>query len=149
MERKETISLKKYLILAAALFVILSFLSAAVPDIVHAENPPNTNTGGSVTTAEPTPTSTATPTPISRFIEPVYYASYEEDETADEDLNILCIVTCRTLNVRSTPSTGETRIGLLYRNDTVNVLAYEGDWAKIETVDSSDAYVYAAYLEAV
>lgn len=79
----------------------------------------------------------------------MYYASYEEDETADEDLNILCTVTCRALNVRSTPSTDEARIGLLYRNDTVNVLAYEGNWAKIETVDGSDAYVYAAYLEAV
>ena len=83
----------------------------------------------------------------------MYYTDYEEDETADEDPNlnilILCMVTCRALNVRSTPSTGETRIGLLYRNDTVSVLAYEGDWAKIETVDSSDAYVYAAYFEAV
>lgn len=90
--------------------------------------------------------------PDNPFIEPRYYADHDvvdAEGTANGELLLPYVVICRALNVRSTPSTDEARIGLLYLGDIVNVLAYEGNWAKIETEDGSDAYVYAAYLEAV
>ena len=71
----------------------------------------------------------------SNFLEPTYYADYEEDvvyldpdaaEAADY------AVTCRTLNVRKTPSTEYAPIAQIHRGDIVSVVDWEGDWAKIE-----------------
>lgn len=88
----------------------------------------------------------------SNFIEPTYYADYEEDvvyldpdaaEAADY------AVTCRTLNVRKTPSTEYAPIAQIHRGDIVSVVDWEGDWAKIEWVSAEDgyAYVFGAYIE--
>lgn len=88
----------------------------------------------------------------SNFIEPTYYADYEEDvvyldpdaaEAADY------AVTCRTLNVRKTPSTEYAPIAQIHRGDIVSVVDWEGDWAKIEwaSAEDGDAYVFGAYIE--
>lgn len=88
----------------------------------------------------------------SNFLEPTYYADYEEDvvyldpdaaEAADY------AVTCRTLNVRKTPSTEYAPIAQIHRGDIVSVVDWEGDWAKIEWVSAEDgyAYVFGAYIE--
>lgn len=49
------------------------------------------------------------------------------------------------LNVRATPSRNGKIIGKLNHLDDVEVISFEGSWAKIEYGDK-EAYVYAEYL---
>ena len=82
------------------------------------------------------------------FIEPIYYADYTEDvEYVNADGSVDYVVTCRALNVRSTASTEKDPIDLLHRGDVIKVTEIEGNWAKVVTVDGSDAYVYVDYIE--
>ena len=83
------------------------------------------------------------------FIEPEYYADYEEDvEYVSADGTTAYMVVCRALNVRPTASTAKAPIEVLHRGDVVKVIEIEGNWAKVATVDGSDAYVYTKYIEA-
>lgn len=77
------------------------------------------------------------------YIEPNYYADYDEDVTYAQDGYT---VICRVLNVRTTASTEKARIGILRRGETVKVLGFEGNWAKI-SYNGGEAYVYAKYIK--
>lgn len=79
----------------------------------------------------------------SAYIEPNYYADYDEDVTYVQDGYT---VICRVLNVRATASTEKARIGILRRGETVKVLGFEGNWAKI-SYNGGEAYVYAKYIK--
>lgn len=88
----------------------------------------------------------------SNFLEPTYYADYEEDVTYLDPEKAEAadyMVICRTLNVRKTPSTEYAPIAQIHRGDIVSVVDWEGDWAKIEWVSAEDgyAYVFGAYIE--
>lgn len=50
------------------------------------------------------------------------------------------------LNVRATPSSNGKVIGKLQHYDDVEVIAFDGDWAKIKYKDK-EAYVSAEYIE--
>ena len=83
------------------------------------------------------------------FIEPVYYADYTEDVeyVQPDDGTVAYVVTCRALNVRPTASTAEEPVEIIHRGDVVKVIEFVGNWAKVVTVDGSDAYVYGSYIE--
>lgn len=88
----------------------------------------------------------------SNFIEPTYYADYEENVTYLDPEKAEAadyVVICRTLNVRKTPSTEFAPIAKIHRGDIVSVVDWVGDWAKIEWVSAEDgyAYVFGAYIE--
>ena len=116
-------------------------------------------------TEEPDPTPDPEPTPDpkpeqpaapagSNFIEPTYYADYEEDVTYLDPEKAEAadyVVICRTLNVRKTPSTEFAPIAKIHRGDIVSVVDWVGDWAKIEWATAEDgyAYVYGAYIEKI
>ena len=90
----------------------------------------------------------------SNFIEPTYYADYEEDVTylvSEKAEAADYMVICRTLNVRKTPSTEFAPIAKIHRGDIVSVVDWVGDWAKIEWATAEDgyAYVYGAYIEKI
>ncbi len=140
--------MKKYLVVATALALVLCMLSFTNVFAADTSTSPS-DSGTTSTSPAPTDTSTAstspnptaTPAASSAYVEPNYYADYAE---ADENLYV---VVCRRLNVRSTPSTKLSAIGQLQRGDVVKVVSIENGWARIEMSNGSNAYVYAKYIE--
>ena len=53
----------------------------------------------------------------------------------------------KTLNVRSSPNTGDNIIGSLEYGTQVTVLAFEGDWAKIVYYLGGEAWVQSRFLQ--
>lgn len=68
----------------------------------------------------------------------------------DKDGEIVAVfeVTCRTLNVRQTPSTAKTPISKVHRGEKVFVVSTDGNWAKILWNDGY-AYVHMDYIAKV
>ena len=76
-----------------------------------------------------------------------YYvcAQYLAEVTLSEDGSATTMyVACRTLNVRSGPSTAYTKVGTLSRGTAVQVVGTYGNWAKL----SNGYYVSLSYLSA-
>ncbi|MGI6182513.1 MAG: SH3 domain-containing protein [Candidatus Fimadaptatus sp.] len=89
-------------------------------------------TATAVPSDQPTPTPTPTPAP-----------------TPTAGAERAAVVNCSgSLNVRSAPSTGASKVGMLKRGDKITVLAEENGWAKIKYKDGV-AYVNAAYIRYV
>lgn len=85
--------------------------------------------------------------PAQSNTEPIYHPDYEEEqETQSTPVTQAQSVLCRTLNVRSTPSTEFTRIGRVHRGDVLQVLEIADGWAKIQYSDGV-AYVCAKYIK--
>ena len=64
--------------------------------------------------------------------------------TSDDGSATTMYVTCRTLNVRTGPSTSYSKVGTLSRGTSVEVVGTYGDWAKL----SNGYYVSLSYLSA-
>ena len=64
--------------------------------------------------------------------------------TSDDGSATTMYVTCRTLNVRTGPSTSYSKVGTLSRGTSVEVVGTYGDWAKL----SNGYYVSMSYLSA-
>ena len=64
--------------------------------------------------------------------------------TSDDGSATTMYVTCRTLNVRTGPSTAYTKVGTLSRGTAVQVVGTYGNWAKL----SNGYYVSLSYLSA-
>lgn len=64
--------------------------------------------------------------------------------TSDDGSATTMYVTCRTLNVRTGPSTSYSKVGTLSRGTSVEVVGTYGNWAKL----SNDYYVSLSYLSA-
>ena len=64
--------------------------------------------------------------------------------TSDDGAATTMYVTCRSLNVRSGPSTSYTKVGSLSRGTAVQVVGTYGNWAKL----SNGYYVSLSYLSA-
>ena len=76
-----------------------------------------------------------------------YYvcAQYLAEVTLSEDGSATTMyVTCRTLNVRTGPSTSYSKVGTLSRGTSVEVVGTYGNWAKL----SNGYYVSLSYLSA-
>ncbi|MGI5883884.1 MAG: SH3 domain-containing protein [Candidatus Spyradocola sp.] len=72
-------------------------------------------------------------------------AQYLMAVTTSEDGSATTMyVTCRTLNVRTGPSTSYSKVGTLSRGTAVQVVATYGDWARL----SNGYYVSMSYLSA-
>ena len=67
-----------------------------------------------------------------------------EVTTSDDGAATTMYVTCRTLNVRTGPSTSYSKVGTLSRGTSVEVVGTYGDWAKL----SNGYYVSLSYLSA-
>ncbi len=67
-----------------------------------------------------------------------------EVTTSDDGSATTMYVTCRTLNVRTGPSTSYSKVGTLSRGTAVEVVGTYGDWAKL----SNGYYVSLSYLSA-
>lgn len=130
---------------------------ACYQDVLNCKHQHDANCGGLETeepeepTPDPKPEQPAAPAG-SNFIEPTYYADYEEDVTYLDPEKAEAadyVVICRTLNVRKTPSTEFAPIAKIHRGDIVSVVDWVGDWAKIEWATAEDgyAYVFGAYIE--
>jgi len=55
-------------------------------------------------------------------------------------------VVCRALNVRKGPSTSYGKLGLVYRNDVIDVISVSNGWAKI-WYKGAEAYVSFKYID--
>ena len=64
--------------------------------------------------------------------------------TSDDGSATTMYVTCRTLNVRTGPSTSYSKVGTLSRGTSVEVVGTYGNWAKL----SNGYYVSLSYLSA-
>ena len=64
--------------------------------------------------------------------------------TSDDGSATTMYVTCRTLNVRTGPSTSYSKVGTLSRGTSVEVVGTYGNWAKL----SNGYYVSMSYLSA-
>ena len=64
--------------------------------------------------------------------------------TSDDGAATTMYVTCRTLNVRTGPSTSYSKVGTLSRGTAVEVVGTYGNWAKL----SNGYYVSLSYLSA-
>ena len=64
--------------------------------------------------------------------------------TSDDGAATTMYVTCRTLNVRTGPSTSYSKVGTLSRGTSVEVVGTYGNWAKL----SNGYYVSLSYLSA-
>ena len=64
--------------------------------------------------------------------------------TSDDGAATTMYVTCRTLNVRTGPSTSYSKVGTLSRGTSVEVVGTYGNWAKL----SNGYYVSMSYLSA-
>ena len=64
--------------------------------------------------------------------------------TSDDGSATTMYVTCRTLNVRTGPSTSYSKVGTLSRGTAVEVVGTYGNWAKL----SNGYYVSMSYLSA-
>ena len=67
-----------------------------------------------------------------------------EVTTSDDGSATTMYVTCRTLNVRTGPSTSYSKVGTLSRGTSVEVVGTYGNWAKL----SNGYYVSLSYLSA-
>ena len=67
-----------------------------------------------------------------------------EVTTSDDGAATTMYVTCRTLNVRTGPSTSYSKVGTLSRGTAVEVVGTYGNWAKL----SNGYYVSMSYLSA-
>ena len=67
-----------------------------------------------------------------------------EVTTSDDGSATTMYVTCRTLNVRTGPSTSYSKVGTLSRGTAVEVVGTYGNWAKL----SNGYYVSLSYLSA-
>ena len=67
-----------------------------------------------------------------------------EVTTSDDGAATTMYVTCRTLNVRTGPSTSYSKVGTLSRGTSVEVVGTYGNWAKL----SNGYYVSLSYLSA-
>ena len=67
-----------------------------------------------------------------------------EVTTSDDGAATTMYVTCRTLNVRTGPSTSYSKVGTLSRGTSVEVVGTYGNWAKL----SNGYYVSMSYLSA-
>lgn len=66
---------------------------------------------------------------------------------AEEPATTSYYVVCRALNVRKGPSTSYGKVGLVYRNDIVDVISVADGWAKI-WFDGAERYVSTKYIAA-
>ena len=86
---------------------------------------------------------------IERSIEE---SNHEDNESNQKEKNIEALssligtVTARKLNVRSTPDTSKSAIGVLYKGDTVSIISQESGWYKIN-YNGKIGYVSASYIK--
>lgn len=66
--------------------------------------------------------------------------------TTDTQYSASGVVTANALNVRSGPGTGYTKLGVLYKNATVQIIANSGSWYKI-AYGSGYGYVSGSYVK--
>ena len=67
----------------------------------------------------------------------------------EQPVSIKGVVNCDALNVRSSASTSGSRLGLIYQNAEVEILAQEGSWYKVNcTINGSvrTGYVHSDYI---
>lgn len=57
------------------------------------------------------------------------------------------VVTVENLNVRSGPSTTSSIIDYVHLGDTLEILATQDDWYRVNTDTNSEAYVHSKYVE--
>lgn len=57
------------------------------------------------------------------------------------------IVNVSALNVRSGPSLNYSKIGLIYKGDSVTVIKTQGEWSYVKLSNGSKGWVYSSYIK--
>ncbi|MCI6738418.1 MAG: SH3 domain-containing protein [Intestinibacter sp.] len=78
----------------------------------------------------------------------IYKTYASVSSTAEETNNLVKIVNCSSLNLRSGAGTNYSIIKTLSKGTQVTVLSTSGNWSKV-SVNSTTGYVYSSYLSSV